>query len=863
MKLIEKLFGTESERELKKVQPLVDKILSYEEEYSKLSDIELQSKTDEFKNRIASGEEMDKVLPEAFATVREASWRVLGMKHFPVQLIGGIILHQGRIAEMATGEGKGLTATCPAYLNALSGKSVFVITVNDYLSKRDSIMMGKVYEFLGLKTGLIIHDMKTEERKAAYNCDIVYGTASEFGFDYLRDNMAKTSQSVIQGNLNYVIIDEVDSILIDEARTPLIISGYGDKSSKGYIKANDFVRTLKKAVIVDDEEVEIEEMNRLIEESDYIVEEKKKTAVLTANGIAKAEAFYGVENLAAPENQEINHYITRALKANGIFHKDTDYVVHDGKIVIVDEGTGRLMYGRRYNEGIHQAIEAKEGVDIQYESRTLASITYQNYFRKFNKLSGMTGTAKTEEEEFRTIYGMDVVTIPTNRPIQRVDKNDVVFMTRKGKLNAIVDQIKECHKIGQPILVGTVSVQKSEELSSLLKKAGIPHNILNAKHHEKEAQIIAQAGKFGAVTIATNMAGRGTDILLGGNPEYLALEELKAEGYSEELINEANRHSHTEDEDILNVRKVFKEKENRIKEELRPEAEKVKAVGGLYVLGSERHESRRIDNQLRGRSGRQGDVGVSEFILSAEDDLIRLFGGENFQRICRGINLPEDLPIDAKLITNQIVGCQKKVEAKHYQQRKGVLEYDEVVSAQRDMIYEERRKLLFDNLEYKQIIHNMITEVAKSTIEASLPDKKHISDNDIKFLIENFKSYNCPITITKNKYNDIYQECMDQVEKYFNKVYKSFAPIAFDNYARKLLLQLIDMNWQEQLVCIDDLKQGIGLRAYAQANPVEEFKRESFDMFYGMIEYMKGEVLINIMDMYNNVTTITGKIVLC
>ena len=691
MGLLKKLFGTSSEKELRAIKPIVDKIEALDGEYSKLTDEQLRAKTAEFKQRVADGESLDDILPEAFAACREAAWRVLGMKPYRVQLIGGIILHQGRIAEMKTGEGKTLVATLPAYLNALAGEGVHIVTVNDYLAKRDSEWMGKVYRFMGLTVGLVIHDVPPRERKAAYDADITYGTNNEFGFDYLRDNMAIYKQELVQRGHAFAIVDEVDSILIDEARTPLIISGQGDQSTQLYTIVDSFVSKLKgqRVASVDTKEEEDPDID-----ADYVVDEKARTVTLTARGIAKAEQAFNLENLADPENTTLSHHINQAIRARGLMKRDIDYVVKDGEVIIVDEFTGRLMYGRRYSEGLHQAIEAKEHVTVARESKTLATITFQNYFRLYGKLSGMTGTAMTEEEEFGTIYALDIVEIPTNKPVQRVDHPDVVYKTEAGKFRAIVQQIEECHAKGQPVLVGTISIEKSEELSSMLKKKGIKHNVLNAKFHEKEAEIVAQAGKFGAVTVATNMAGRGTDIMLGGNAEYLAKADLKKAGLSDEMIAESTGYAETDNQEILDARRMFAEAEAKYKEEIKVEADKVRAVGGLFILGTERHESRRIDNQLRGRAGRQGDPGESRFYLSLEDDIMRLFGSERVMGMMEKLGVDEDTPIDAKILSNAIENAQKQVESRNFQTRKTVLEYDDVMNTQRQVIYEQRRKVL-------------------------------------------------------------------------------------------------------------------------------------------------------------------------
>lgn len=868
MSLFEKVFGTKSERELKKIQNIVDKILSLDSEYSSLSDEELQNKTNVFKERLENGETLDDILPEAFATVREASWRVLGMKPYPVQVQGGIILYQGRIAQLVTGEGKTVVATLPAYLVALEGKGVHIVTVNDYLAKRDSQWMGKVYKFLGLSVGLILHDMPNELRREAYNCDITYGTNNEFGFDYLRDNMVYKVEDMVQRGHHYAIVDEVDSILIDEARTPLIISGFSNETTEGYQKANELVKTLKKKVVVElDTSTKLEKMTAQLKgeniekdysDYDYIVEEKKKFVSLTDTGVSKVEKFYNINNLSDIKNIEINHYVTRALKAYGVFKKDIDYVVENGKIIIVDESTGRLMYGRRYSDSIHQAIEAKEDVEIQKESKTLASITFQNFFRKYERLSGMTGTAKTEEEEFQGIYNLDIIEIPTNKPVIRIDKKDKVYLTLKGKMDNIVQTIKECNEKGQPILVGTVSVEKSEELSKLLTKYNIKHNVLNAKYHEKEAQIVAQAGRYGAVTIATNMAGRGTDILLGGNPEYLALQELKSEGYEEELLNEATSYSATNNEEIINIRKLFKEKENRIKEELKEEKEKVLSVGGLYILGTERHESRRIDNQLRGRSGRQGDPGVSEFILSLEDDLMRLFGTEKLSQIALAMNIPENVPIDMGILSNNIEKAQKRIESQYYGIRKAVLEYDEIVSQQRDIVYEERYKVVNGEIKLIPIVERMMDEIVKSTIDNSVVDIKKLTNVEIDIIRENIKDLS-PILNVKEytetelnslKLSDIILDVKNQVKENFDKLKETTTEESIEHYAKKLLLFLLDTSWQEHLVAIEELKQGSNLNALAQKDPLQEFKMESYKLFDDMMEYIRTEVLKTFMGIY-------------
>ena len=864
MGFLSKLFGTTSEKEIKKIQPTVNKILALEETYANLTDDELRAKTNEFKEKIANGTSLDDILVDAFATVREASWRVLGMKPFPVQLMGGILLHQGRIAEMRTGEGKSLTATLPVYLNALEGKGAHVVTVNDYLAKRDSIMMGKVYGFLGLSTGLIVHGLDDTQRKAAYACDITYGTNNEFGFDYLRDNLVTEVSQMVQRDFHYAIVDEVDSILIDEARTPLIISGMGNKSSDGYTIADTFVKKLKyKKVVELDNGNKLEQAMAQLEGQDYqekysnydyIVEEKRKTVMLTERGVEKAEKFYGIENLSDSDNVEINYYITRAMKAYGLFNKDVDYVVKDGKILIVDESTGRIMDGRRYNDGIHSAIEAKENVEIQKESKTIASITYQNLFRKYKKLSGMTGTAKTEEEEFKGIYKLDVVEVPTNKPIQRIDKQDVVFLNRDSKLRAIVQTVKDCKAKGQPILIGTTSVEKSEELSKILNREGIKHNVLNAKYHEQEAKIIAQAGKLGAITIATNMAGRGTDIILGGNPEFLALEELKKEGYSEELINEATSHTVTDDVDIINIRKLYKEKEDRIKAELAPEVEQVKAAGGLFILGSERHESRRIDNQLRGRSGRQGDVGVSLFTLSLEDDLMRIFGGDMVKKVSDMIKTPGDVPIDMKILSNSIEKAQKRIEGQYYNMRKNVLEYDEVIAKQRDIVYDERYKVVSGKANPKDMVLKMMKDIIDIKVKEVIPESKVISESDYENIIEAFKGIEGVIRrveYTPNmKVSDFVSSFQEMTEKNFDQLSGTTTKDFVEDYSKRLILFLLDTNWQEHMITLDELKQGVNLQAYGQVEPLQAFKTESFTAFNAMMNRIREEILVTFTNLH-------------
>lgn len=867
MGLIEKIFGTNSERSLKKIRPIVDKIIELDEKYSNMSDKELQLKTSEFKQRLKDGETLDDILPEAFATCREASSRVLGLKHYPVQLMSGIILHQGRISEQLTGEGKTLVATCPAYLNALEGKGVYIVTVNDYLAKRDSEQMGKLFNYLGLSTGVILHEKDNDARREAYNCDITYGTNNEVGFDYLRDNMVYDLKDRVQRPYNFAIVDEVDNILIDDARTPLIISGFSEASNEGYLKANEFVKKLKKKIIVEEDtgtkldtatrNLLGKEVKEAYEDYDYVVEEKTKTATLTAKGIKKAEQFYNIDNLSDYNNVEINHYITRALRAYGVFKKDVDYVVKDGKVLIVDENTGRIMEGRRYSEGIHQAIEAKENVEVQKESKTLASITFQNYFRKFPKLSGMTGTAMTEENEFNDIYGLDVISIPTNKPLIRVDKPDKVFISRKGKLKNIVARIKECYDRGQPILIGTVSVEKSEELSELLKKANIYHRVLNAKYHEQEAHIIAQAGQFSAVTIATNMAGRGTDIILGGNPEILALEELEDEGFSPELIIEANSYGYTEDEEIINIRKLFIEKRDRIKEELAEDTKRVIEAGGLYVLGTERHESRRIDNQLRGRSGRQGDPGTSEFMLSLEDDLMRIFGGDKIKALSGMLNIPEDIPIDMGILSGRIENAQKNIEGQYFMQRRTTLEYDIVMSRQRDIVYGERDKILKNEVDYHQMNLKMMEDIIHTLVGTSKLNVTLTPDlyGNIR---EKFAEYSKTLPLPDRTDEeleemtlvDLEDELVNRMKENYEFITSKQSKEFVNEFSRKLYLFLLDNAWQDHMVAVDEYKKGINLNAYGQKDPFIVFKLESFEMFEGMMNGIREEVLKTFMGIY-------------
>ncbi|CAG7594449.1 Protein translocase subunit SecA 1 [Peptoniphilus tyrrelliae] len=849
MGLMEKIFGTYSDRELKKIEPLVNKVMSLESEMEKLSDAELKEKTEEFKNRIKNGETTDDLLPEAFAVVREAAWRVLGMKHFRVQVIGGIVLHQGRIAEMKTGEGKTLVATLPAYLNALEGKGTHVVTVNDYLASRDRDWMGKVYEFLGLTVGCIIHDMDQDERKAAYNSDITYGTNNEFGFDYLRDNMVIYKEEMVQRGLHFCIVDEVDSILIDEARTPLIISGQGDESVDLYVRARDFVNTLSHRVKSQDE-IDLERFNREFEEEtvDYVINEKDKTATLTDKGIEKAEKYFGIENLSDASNMELSHHINQALKAAGTMHKDIDYVVKDGEIIIVDEFTGRLMYGRRYSEGLHQAIEAKEGLEVRAESKTLATITFQNYFRMYDKLSGMTGTAMTEEGEFRDIYNIDVVEIPTNKPVVREDDNDHIYISEDAKFKAVTREIAEANEKGQPVLVGTISIDKSEQLSKYLKRAGIKHNVLNAKKHEQESEIVAQAGRFGQVTIATNMAGRGTDIVLGGNPDYLAKKELKKQGMEDEMIEYADSYFKTEDPEILKAREDYQNLVKKFKEETDKEAEEVKKVGGLRIIGTERHESRRIDNQLRGRSGRQGDPGSSRFYISADDDLIRLFAGDRFKETMEKIDSPEDEPVEAKILTRLIESAQRKVEGNNFSIRKNVLKYDDVMNKQREVIYAERRRVLEgENLK------DDITAMRNDVIDKTIDFYNKLDDNNKNYLdFESIRTFGINTfgfeeDFLKGIKNPTAESLKEYIKELADEKYKEkeedFGDEKFREIERVALLQNVDQKWMDHIDAMDQLRKGIGLRAVGQTDPVRAYAEEGFDMFEGMNESIKEDTV--------------------
>ncbi len=845
MSLFDKIFGTYSERELKRIYPIADRVIALEDEYSALSEEQLKGKTAEFRQRIENGESLDDLLPEAFATVREASWRVLGMKHFRVQVIGGIILHQGRIAEMKTGEGKTLVSTLPAYLNALSGKGVHIVTVNDYLAKRDSEWMGKVYRYLGLSVGLIVHGLTNDERRAAYASDITYGTNNELGFDYLRDNMVVHKEEMVQRGHNYGVVDEVDSILIDEARTPLIISGMGQGANELYAVADQFVKRLKRLVVTEQNDKELDEDI----DADYIVDEKAKTATLTAKGVKKAETAFGVDNLSDPDNMKLQHHINQALQANGCMHRDKQYVVVDGQVQIVDEFTGRIMPGRRYSDGLHQAIEAKEGVKVENESRTLATITFQNYFRLYKKLSGMTGTALTEEEEFQQIYSLDCVEVPTNKPVAREDHHDSVYTTEAGKYKAVINQIKECNAKGQPVLVGTVNVEKSEQLSKLLKREGIPHEVLNAKFHAKEAEIVAQAGKKGAVTIATNMAGRGSDIMLGGNAEYMAKHELAKQGMTDELISEATGFGETDNEEILDAREKYQTYYKKFKEQIAPEQEEVKAAGGLFIIGTERHESRRIDNQLRGRAGRQGDPGASKFFLSLEDDLMRIFGSDRVKAMISRMGLEEDEPIEAKMLTGAIENAQKNLESRNFDSRKHVLQYDEVMNTQRQIIYKQRQMVLDG-----EDIHGTIIEMMESVIDSVLDDFIGISEvpeewnirgitefantslrAEGKFSISEKEMDSVTREGVKEKLMDIANETMKQQQEIFGE--------NMPELERMIMLRVVDNLWMDHLDEMEHVKREIGLRAFGQHDPVVEYRNVGSELYDGMIESIKRDTV--------------------
>ncbi len=836
MGLIKSLFGDYSKREIKRIQPLCDKVLGLEETYRAMSEEELRAQTDKLRDRLQMGESTDDILPDAFAVCREACDRVLGMRPFPVQILGGIILHQGRIAEMKTGEGKTLVATLPAYLNALSGEGVHIVTVNDYLARRDSEWMGKVYRYMGLSVGLIVHDLDNNARREAYAADITYGTNNELGFDYLRDNMVIYKENKVQRPHHFAIVDEVDSILIDEARTPLIISGQGDKSTDLYQQADHFAKTLK---ITKVKEMDAKEEQDTVE-GDYIVDEKARTATLTQSGVKKAEQAFGVENLMDPDNVTLLHHINQAIKARGVMTRDVDYVVKDGQVIIVDEFTGRLMFGRRYNEGLHQAIEAKEGVKVERESKTLATITFQNYFRLYRKLSGMTGTAKTEETEFQQIYKLDVVEIPTNKPMIRNDLSDVIYKTEKGKFSAVIDQIVECHERQQPVLVGTISIEKSEHLSKLLKQRGVPHVVLNAKHHDREAEIVAQAGKIGAVTIATNMAGRGTDIKLGGNAEYLAKAEMRRLGFSEELIVESTGFGETDDEEILGARRTFQELEAKYKEEIRPEEEAVKEAGGLFILGTERHESRRIDNQLRGRAGRQGDPGASRFYLSLEDDLMRLFGGERINHLMEMLGIDEDTPIENKMLTNSIESAQRKVEERNFGIRRDVLQYDDVMNRQRELIYGQRDKVL-DGENIRESVVGMIRESIGATVAQYTAGDDHEEWN-----LDGLREYYAGWLTTEDDFRydaqqmedlgreELTEQLIDKAMKIYEEKETNYGPLMRE-LERVVLLKTVDRYWMDHIDNMEELRKGIHLRAYGQKDPVVLYRMEGFDMFDQMI----------------------------
>ena len=847
MGLLTKVFGTYSERELKSIYPIVDRIEALEDEYKALSDAELQAKTPEFKRRLADGETLDDILPEAFATVREASDRVLGLRPYRVQLVGGIVLHQGRIAEMKTGEGKTLVATLPAYLNGLTGNGVHIVTVNDYLAKRDSEWMGKVHRFLGLTVGLIVHDLSSEERRAAYAADITYGTNNEMGFDYLRDNMAIYSSELVQRGHSFAIVDEVDSILIDEARTPLIISGMGEKSTEMYSRTESLVRTFRKKVIAETDEKEEEDIN---ETADYIVDEKAKTATLTQRGIKKVEEFFNLENLSDPENSTIAHHVNQALKAHGTMKRDIDYVLKDGQVVIVDEFTGRLMFGRRYSDGLHQAIEAKERVEVARESKTLATITFQNYFRLYKKLSGMTGTALTEEEEFGTIYNLDIIEIPTNRPIARLDNPDVVYKTEAAKYRAVIRQIKECHAKGQPVLVGTVSIEKNEKLSYLLSREGIKHNLLNAKNHEKEAEIVAQAGKFGAVTVATNMAGRGTDIMLGGNAEYMAKTDLRKAGLSDELIAEATGYAETQNQEILDARAMFASALKKHREEISGEADKVREAGGLFIIGTERHDSRRIDNQLRGRAGRQGDPGETRFYLSLDDDLMRLFGGERITNLMERLDIDEDTPIENKMLTKSIENAQMSVESRNFQSRKATLEYDDVMNKQREIIYTQRKQVL-DGLDIKSTVLNMLRASIENHVAVAVSEQGKLTKESYEAALKACEGMYFPrgmVALSESELSgmtgeDLTDRFFAASETVYNAKEDTLTPPVMRELERVVLLRVVDEYWMDHIDAMSELRQAIRLQSYGNKNPVDVYKQESLSMFEEMISAIQNETV--------------------
>ncbi|MEG1981605.1 MAG: preprotein translocase subunit SecA [Clostridia bacterium] len=850
MGLIETLFGNTSKKEIKRIIPLVTSVSELSQKYKAMTDEELKATTPLLKERLEKGETLDDILPDAFAVVREAALRVIGLYHYDVQIMGGIILHQGRIAEMKTGEGKTLVATLAAYLNALSGKGVHIITVNDYLAKRDSEWMGKVYRFLGLSVGLVIHGVENDDRKNAYNCDITYGTNNEFGFDYLRDNMVAYKEQMVQRKHNFAIVDEVDSILIDEARTPLIISGASDKSTDMYAKADLFA---KKLTFTKMTEMDTKENYDEID-SDYIIDEKAKNAILLKGGMKKAEEYFNVENISDAVNSELFHHINQAIKAHGIMHRDIDYVVKDGEVIIVDEFTGRLMFGRRYNQGLHQAIEAKENVKVESESKTLATITFQNYFRLYNKLSGMTGTALTEQDEFQHIYKLDVVEIPTNKPLSRIDSPDIIYKTEVAKFNAVIEQIKECNEIGQPVLVGTVSIEKSEILGQMLKKENIKHCVLNAKYHEKEAEIIAQAGKFGAVTIATNMAGRGTDIILGGNSEYMAKAEMRKQGIEEWLIAEATGFAETDNSDINDARAMFSELSSKYKKEIDVESKKVTDAGGLYIIGTERHESRRIDNQLRGRAGRQGDPGKSRFYLSLEDDLMRLFGGERVYNVMNSLGVEEDQPIEAKILSSSIESAQKKIEGINFERRKNVLKYDDVMNQQRNVIYSQRKKVL-DGENLKETITKMAEDLCDNVVAQCIAGQEYAENWDFLSLSANvadlftlsmdFKFTEDELSVLRS--DSLKEMIMTEINNRYAAQEELNTPEIMREVERMLLLRAVDSHWMDHIDAMDDLREGIGLRAYAQRDPVVEYRFESYDMFEGMVNAIKEETVRNIL----------------
>ena len=847
MGLLTKVFGTYSERELKSIYPIVDRIEALEDEYKALSDAELQAKTPEFKRSLADGETLDDILPEAFATVREASDRVLGLRPYRVQLVGGIVLHQGRIAEMKTGEGKTLVATLPAYLNGLTGNGVHIVTVNDYLAKRDSEWMGKVHRFLGLTVGLIVHDLSSEERRAAYAADITYGTNNEMGFDYLRDNMAIYSSELVQRGHSFAIVDEVDSILIDEARTPLIISGMGEKSTEMYSRTESLVRTFRKKVIAETDEKEEEDVN---ETADYIVDEKAKTATLTQRGIKKVEEFFNLENLSDPENSTIAHHVNQALKAHGTMKRDIDYVLKDGQVVIVDEFTGRLMFGRRYSDGLHQAIEAKERVEVARESKTLATITFQNYFRLYKKLSGMTGTALTEEEEFGTIYNLDIIEIPTNRPIARLDNPDVVYKTEAAKYRAVIRQIKECHAKGQPVLVGTVSIEKNEKHSYILSREGIKNNHLNEKNHEKEAEIVAQAGKFGAVTVATNMAGRGTDIMLGGNAEYMAKTDLRKAGLSDELIAEATGYAETQNQEILDARAMFASALKKHREEISGEADKVREAGGLFIIGTERHDSRRIDNQLRGRAGRQGDPGETRFYLSLDDDLMRLFGGERITNLMERLDIDEDTPIENKMLTKSIENAQMSVESRNVQSRKATLEYDDLMNKQREIIYTQRKQVL-DGLDIKSTVLNMLRSSIENHVAVAVSEQGKLTKESYEAALKACEGMYFPrgmVALSESELSgmtgeDLTDRFFAASETVYNAKEDTLTPPVMRELERVVLLRVVDEYWMDHIDAMSELRQAIRLQSYGNKNPVDVYKQESLSMFEEMISAIQNETV--------------------